>query len=120
MALKSNLITCEDEATIEKLNLTIPSTVADDNLNVNGEAVTCYNEILTCYGKIIKEFNELSAEFQRATKQVTGEKLISKFKKNSTNCANQATYVGRRKQELINLFEFSQLEKRIQDLETNG
>lgn len=120
MALKSNLITCADEATMEKLNITLPSTVNDDNLNVNDESLNCYHDIMTCYGRIIKEFNELSREFQQATKQVTGEKLISKFKKNSQNCANQATYVGRRKQELMNLFEYSQLEKRIQNLENNG
>ena len=112
---RSTLETAPLKSAVEKYNLTLSPKVNADSLTVDETARELYQKIYTNYTNIKNYFDKIAAEYKTVIKYTKG--MDKTFNKLSTNCKNQGQYCINRRNELNNLFEYADLEKRIADLE---
>ena len=108
---RSTLETAPLKSAVEKYNLTLSPKVNADSLTVDETARELYQKIYTNYTNIKNYFDKIAAEYKTVIKYTKG------MDKTFNKCKNQGQYCINRRNELNNLFEYADLEKRIADLE---
>ncbi len=111
MAIQSTLVTASSASAVRKYELTVNSKINSSSFALNDQANDYYSAICKNYDNLKTSFTKVADLYSTcATKAIAGQDLKKALNKISTNCKNQGTYCGDRKNDLKDGYKFSKLE----------